>query len=568
MSVLQPLYYPGGRYTAGTDRKLLASLIASESDGTRVTGVIPSYEGTKSMKVTANSSNMTITIQPGLCVIPDLATQSADSPGLYLAGVDTSVETVDMETNSTGSLRTDSLYAVVDDTPYTIVTKVLTSNKATITTATAHGFKAGQTVVITGVDNVFDGTYVILGGADVPTTYAFTYARTHANVTSTNVRATVYGPAVVGTSTVTGLTITNKALTSNIATLTTGTTAHGFDAGTIVTIRGVDSVFDGTYQVIGTPGTYTFDYSKIADDVASTAITSSYSSIAIARVPFAIKVEKASGTTLTGKTKIKLAEVDVPGSSATAIPAANVRDFRYFVSVNGGIHYYDGTSSATAPAAKPGRLRYDTSANKLELYDGTDATWRVLYSTTNNSHADFDKDASTTAIHHTLGTGANQAAAGDHSHTSVAATGAYGTITNSAYIDATIPANTTTLDQAWSGKSAAGGTFTTSTSGRVLINMSALMYTYNTDKVSIISVRIGTGGTIDGGTQALAQSTSGKNSIRMEGGSTANIAVRTGISFVLGLTANTLYNACFYYYNSDTVPVPLNDAYIEFIPIP
>ena len=568
MSVLQPLYYPGGRYTAGTDRKLLASLIASESDGTRVTGVIPSYEGTKSMKVTANGSNMTITIQPGLCLVPDLATQSADSPGLYLAGVDTSVETVDMETNSTGSTRTDSIFAVVDDTPYTIVTKVLTSNKATITTATAHGFKAGQTVVITGVDNVFDGTYVILGGADVPTTYAFTYARTHANVPSTNVRATVYGPPVTGggTSTVSSFTLTNKVLASNVATLTTSG-SHTFDAGTIVTVRGVDSVFDGTYQVIDATST-TFTYSKIADDVASTAITSSYSSIAIARVPFAIKVEKASGTTLSGKTKTKLAEVDVPGSSATAIPVGNVRDFRYFVSVNGGIHYYDGTSSATAPAAKPGRLRYDTSANKLELYDGTDATWRVLYSTTNNSHADFDKDVSTTAIHHTLGTGANQAAAGDHSHTSVAATGAYGTITNSAYIDATIPANTTTLDQAWSGKTAAGGTFTTSTSGRVLINMSALMYTYNTDKVTILSVRVGTGGTIDGGTAALAQSTSGKNSIRMEGGSTTNIAVRTGVSFVLSLTANTLYNACFYYYNSDTIAVPINDAYLEFVPIP
>jgi hypothetical protein len=62
--------------------------------------------------------------------------------------------------------------------------KALTTNVATLTTSSAHGFAAGMEVVITGVDAVFNGTYTI---ATVPTTTTFTYAKTNANVTSTAV---------------------------------------------------------------------------------------------------------------------------------------------------------------------------------------------------------------------------------------------------------------------------------------------------------------------------------------------------------------------------------------------
>ena len=71
-------------------------------------------------------------------------------------------------------------------TSFATVTKVvsnkaLTSNVATITTSTTHGFNVGDYVVLSGVDATFNGTYLI---ASVPTTTTFTFDKTNANVTS------------------------------------------------------------------------------------------------------------------------------------------------------------------------------------------------------------------------------------------------------------------------------------------------------------------------------------------------------------------------------------------------
>lgn len=71
--------------------------------------------------------------------------------------------------------------AGTSDTYNTISNKALTSNVATLTTGSAHGYAIGDVVTVGGVDTVFDGTYVV---ASVPTTTTFTYARTNANVTS------------------------------------------------------------------------------------------------------------------------------------------------------------------------------------------------------------------------------------------------------------------------------------------------------------------------------------------------------------------------------------------------
>ncbi len=57
----------------------------------------------------------------------------------------------------------------------------LTSNIALITTATAHGYQVGDTILIAGATNgVFNGTYTV---ASVPTTNTLTFARTNANIT-------------------------------------------------------------------------------------------------------------------------------------------------------------------------------------------------------------------------------------------------------------------------------------------------------------------------------------------------------------------------------------------------
>ena len=62
-----------------------------------------------------------------------------------------------------------------------ISNKALTSNVATLTTSTTHGFAVGDIVVVGSVDATFNGTYVV---KEVPTTTTFTYDKTNANVTS------------------------------------------------------------------------------------------------------------------------------------------------------------------------------------------------------------------------------------------------------------------------------------------------------------------------------------------------------------------------------------------------
>jgi hypothetical protein len=71
--------------------------------------------------------------------------------------------------------------------------KELTSNVAKLYTSTDHGFRVGMPIVITGVDGVFNGGYVILS---VPTATSFTYAKTNGNIQFTVVSPV--GTAVAG----------------------------------------------------------------------------------------------------------------------------------------------------------------------------------------------------------------------------------------------------------------------------------------------------------------------------------------------------------------------------------
>jgi N4-gp56 family major capsid protein len=66
--------------------------------------------------------------------------------------------------------------------------------------------------------------------------------------------------------------VTNKALTSNVATLTTAV-AHGLGVGQVVTISGVDSVFNGTFTITVVGSTTTFSYAKTNADVSSATAT-------------------------------------------------------------------------------------------------------------------------------------------------------------------------------------------------------------------------------------------------------------------------------------------------------
>ena len=94
-----------------------------------------------------------------------------------------------------------------------VTAAALTSNVATVTTATAHGFTVGQSVTLTGVEST--------------------------------------------------LSVTKKAVTSNVATLTlTGVTANQMAIGDVITVAGVDDTFNGSTRTLTgvnvSAGTVTF----------------------------------------------------------------------------------------------------------------------------------------------------------------------------------------------------------------------------------------------------------------------------------------------------------------------
>jgi hypothetical protein len=413
MAVFQPLYYAAGRYSADTDRRFAAALFdTSQSDGLPVSGVIPSYFSINSLKSSSNNSNRDITIEPGMCVIADNVSPSAGDPGLYIAGLSTA-EVVTLAENATGSAVTDTIYAVVDETGYVVTDKELSSDVATLTTSTDHSFKVNETVVVTGVDSIFDGTYTI-SAVTTTSPFTFSYSKTNDTISSTPVTATVQG--FDGTAYF-SKDIVNKIVTTNIATIETSD-VHGLSAGRVVTISGVDGTFDGTFTVINAPTTTTFTYAipRLVNNINSTSVTQS--SLARARVPFAIKVERAGGSTLATKTKLEIARVSVPGSSAAAIPLANVVDTRKYTNLLGGVAYYNSNSVQPEfyPTGSAGRLRYDTHTGILQVYDNIDSAWRSVYNTASDNHDTQLVDASTSALHHTIGEGQYQAAAGNHGH--------------------------------------------------------------------------------------------------------------------------------------------------------
>lgn len=88
------------------------------------------------------------------------------------------------EFTASGSGYSFNTVYIVLGTPNTvnISNAALTSNVATITTTSNHGFTVGNVVIINGATNsVFNGTHTV---ATTPSDTTFTYARTNADISS------------------------------------------------------------------------------------------------------------------------------------------------------------------------------------------------------------------------------------------------------------------------------------------------------------------------------------------------------------------------------------------------
>jgi uncharacterized repeat protein (TIGR02543 family) len=123
-----------------------------------------------------------------------------------------------------------------------IVNRSLTSNVATLTTSSPHGFVVGMSVIVINVDSTFNGTYTI---TSVPTSTTFTYAKI-----ATNVTATAVSPA--GRATLSALTLYAQFVG---ITYTISYNGNGNTGGTVPS--------NGSYQAGSTSGynnTQNFDH--------------------------------------------------------------------------------------------------------------------------------------------------------------------------------------------------------------------------------------------------------------------------------------------------------------------
>lgn len=72
--------------------------------------------------------------------------------------------------------------------PVSVVNKELTSNIATLTTSTDHNLEIGATVIVSGVDATFNGTYTVL---NTPSSTTISYAKTAGDIALTSATGTV-----------------------------------------------------------------------------------------------------------------------------------------------------------------------------------------------------------------------------------------------------------------------------------------------------------------------------------------------------------------------------------------
>lgn len=202
--------------------------------------------------------------------------------------------------------------------------------------------------------------------------------------------------------------ITNKALSSNVATLTTSI-PHGLSTGTYITVVNVDSTFNGSYTVLGTPANNTLTYAKVSASVASTAVPESASAVVLYATineqarpgymydktsdswfPIAGKVDTGKNYTWTGtqlfqapatfQDQIKTTSASVSGSISVGTSASINQDLTVngSITLKGGINVFASNAArdAALPSPVAGTLAYVPSTNKLFIYDGT--AWDII----------------------------------------------------------------------------------------------------------------------------------------------------------------------------------------------
>lgn len=164
-----------------------AYLIDKAPANTTITFQPPKYAGVKldvSITVSPQSSQSAVTNAVKAALVNLFAYDNVlFNDTIYVSDVYNAINSISGVANQkiNKMVRSDA------DQTFTITTKALASNVATLTTSVNHNLIVGQTVSITGVDNTFNGTYVVTA----VTSNTFSYVLVAATVGSTSASGSV-----------------------------------------------------------------------------------------------------------------------------------------------------------------------------------------------------------------------------------------------------------------------------------------------------------------------------------------------------------------------------------------
>lgn len=137
----------------------------------------------------------------------------------------------------------------------------------TIVTDFAHEFQVGDSIIVSGIDTLYNGVQTV---AEIVDPFTFTYLRDWENDDSQAPASTV-------------VSIINKECTSSTATISfSGSFFYPFAIGDVVEVDGLGTPFDGVFKIASTPSatSVTYDFATSQTPVSSTpAVGNAYPTV-------------------------------------------------------------------------------------------------------------------------------------------------------------------------------------------------------------------------------------------------------------------------------------------------
>lgn len=167
-----------------------------------------------------------------------------------------------------------------------VASRSVTSNVATVNTATAHGLAVGDQVYLNGIGGVFEGYQTV---TSTSASTSFTFATSSASASSLTLPSCFLLSHKTGN---TGVSVTNVVRSGNMLTVTTGA-AHNCAENEYVTFSAGTTGVGGTYKVFDAPSSTSFRVVAFGSDVTSTNLAANLG--ALTRNPATVIYQPASG---------------------------------------------------------------------------------------------------------------------------------------------------------------------------------------------------------------------------------------------------------------------------------